>query len=296
MSDELYSARQGRSLPQIATEITEGFWKGVVSLISSFVGKVAFGIDFPSRCQCGSVVGLNENSFRLGIQGNLPQLQWPLQEDEVQTTDLCFDLLEYLYGHVAEVSVVGRHKYFNNNHEELEFERLSGQSLYRRELNLLFRRNGLAYSMNHNGQIEVLYPTVLTEEIKDVIGLKIGDSQFDELIVDACTRIIDRHVEERIIAVKQLWDAWERLKELDGLKKTDFLDPYSRILGEESVKQLNDEAKAWTDLGNTFQIRHSEKNTIPVEHPALIEYLFFRMLALILLILVLRQENASSIA
>jgi hypothetical protein len=48
---------------------------------------------------------------------------------------------------------------------------------------------------------------------------------------------------------------------------------------------LESEARALTDVGNTFHIRHSESNQIELEKDTHAEYLFYRLFALIWLLL-----------
>ncbi len=55
---------------------------------------------------------------------------------------------------------------------------------------------------------------------------------------------------------------------------------------EEHFRELLEkEAKELTDIGNTFMIRHSETDKVPLEREEDNEYLFYRMFSLILLIL-----------
>ena len=59
-----------------------------------------------------------------------------------------------------------------------------------------------------------------------------------------------------------------------------------RVATEQEFREkLNLEAKALTDIGNDFQIRHSEVGKTPIESSAQIDYLFHRLFALIYLLI-----------
>ena len=90
-------------------------------------------------------------------------------------------------------------------------------------------------------------------------------------------------------ALEALWDAWERLKTLDGPdKKVQITSILNRIADSSSPKfreALEGEAKELTRIGNNFQIRHSETNQERLFRSEHVDYLFHRLFAFILVIL-----------
>ena len=55
---------------------------------------------------------------------------------------------------------------------------------------------------------------------------------------------------------------------------------------------MEGEARELTNIGNTFMIRHSETEKVPIKESEHVDYLFHRMFALILMILrVWRREG-----
>ena len=59
-----------------------------------------------------------------------------------------------------------------------------------------------------------------------------------------------------------------------------------RAAGEPNFRKLLDtEARALTDIGNGFSIRHSEMTQTPIAESLHIDYLFHRMFSLICLLL-----------
>lgn len=116
-----------------------------------------------------------------------------------------------------------------------------------------------------------------------------GDATLDALITAACSKFRDPAPAARQEAVRSLWDAWERLKTLDGEKKISTQVLLDRAAQEEEFrKRLETEARTLTDIGNQFGIRHSETTQIPLARIEHWDYLFHRLFALIYLLLVCR--------
>ena len=117
-----------------------------------------------------------------------------------------------------------------------------------------------------------------------------GDAELDRLIGTAQRKFLDPNPETRQEALEALWDAWERLKTLDGpggkrARATAMLD---KTAGKSSPKfrdALDREAIALTDIGNSLRIRHSETNQEIIATNEHIDYLFYRLLSLIQLVL-----------
>ncbi|MFM0758420.1 hypothetical protein PQQ49_34670, partial [Paraburkholderia strydomiana] len=92
----------------------------------------------------------------------------------------------------------------------------------------------------------------------------------------------------------RLWDGWERLKTLmdDDKKKSVAIILDAAAKAEPDFRQLlEDEAKALTSVGNTKLIRHYEKTRKPVFDTDHVDYLYFRLFALITLLI---RKNAPS--
>jgi hypothetical protein len=122
-----------------------------------------------------------------------------------------------------------------------------------------------------------------------------GDRRLDELLEDALGQFRKPGPGERQKGVERLWDAWERLKTLDhGDNKRVSV----RILLDVAASEprfralLEAEARALTDIGNEFQIRHFETSKAAIEIPEQLDYLFHRMFALMHLLLFSRARSA----
>ncbi len=90
-------------------------------------------------------------------------------------------------------------------------------------------------------------------------------------------------------ALEKLWDAFERLKTLEsGSSKraqADALLDKAMTHSQKFRQLLADEAKALTNIGNTYRIRHSETAQEKVETAPQNDYLYTRMFSFIRFIL-----------
>jgi hypothetical protein len=117
---------------------------------------------------------------------------------------------------------------------------------------------------------------------------KTGDPALDGMLQSAQSKFLSNNPDLRKEALEKLWDSWERLKTLEpGKDKKDS----ARILLDETTTEpafresLEAEARALTEIGNNFMIRHTEAGKIPIASAEQVEYFFHRMFSLIRLIL-----------
>ncbi len=117
---------------------------------------------------------------------------------------------------------------------------------------------------------------------------KTGDPALDGLLQSAQSKFLSNNPDLRKEALEKLWDSWERLKTLEpGKDKKDS----ARLLLDKTTTErafresLEAEARALTEIGNNFMIRHTEVGKVPITSAEQVEYLFHRMFSLIRLIL-----------
>ncbi len=121
-----------------------------------------------------------------------------------------------------------------------------------------------------------------------------GDHILDELLSDACKKFNDAAPKGRAEGTEKLWDAWERLKsiEVPGDKRTSVTHLLDLCSLEPNFRQmLETEARALTEIGNSFHIRHFETDKVMIGTPEQNDYLFHRLFALIHLLLFSRRRN-----
>jgi hypothetical protein len=114
-----------------------------------------------------------------------------------------------------------------------------------------------------------------------------SDPLLDGLLDTARRKFLDSDLHDRREALEKLWDAWERLKTLESSDKQHSIRLLlDKVCNEPAFRRvLETEARALTEIGNSFMIRHSEIGRVPIQDDEHVDYLFHRMFALIRLIL-----------
>jgi len=155
---------------------------------------------------------------------------------------------------------------------------------FREDINEIFYRNDLAYELTEKGEIQRI--------IKHSINLNAtsDEPELKKLLETANKKIKSKELSERKLALKELWDAFERIKTLKNStvdKQKSANELLSAVTKQEPnfIEYLKTECKTLTDIGNVYTIRHSETNKILMDDSKLIDYLFFRMYSIIVLLL-----------
>ncbi|MGH9971015.1 MAG: AbiJ-NTD4 domain-containing protein [Pyrinomonadaceae bacterium] len=307
MSDTYFSDREFGSKPRDLQDITPSAWRGIVGAVESLIESGAFGLDFPERCpERDWTIGTNQTTLSLAVQGEIPDLEWPLQtvksdksmfgefnvEPYVPPVAPTLDLVEFCYKHVAQpIREEDRlHPYYGHHH--LDFDRETGREAFLTQINRIFARNGLAYELRSGGQVERLAPPILQESLRSAV-FNTGDQGLDDLLENARNKFLSHDVQIRRDSLEKLWDAWERLKTLEATRKDLSIGLLlDRVTNEPTLRAiLEAESRLLTKIGNDFQIRHSEIGKVQVGNSAHVDYLFHRLFALMLLILERRSST-----
>jgi hypothetical protein len=121
-----------------------------------------------------------------------------------------------------------------------------------------------------------------------------GDDTLDELLQEACRKFRDPAPQSLQDATEKLWDSWERIKSLEN---PDNKKQSIKVLLEKATTDtsfytcLDQEAKALTDIGNQFQLRHFEVGKQPLT-PEQLDYLFHRLYSIIRFLLLAHARNS----
>lgn len=277
----LFSDREQGPRPTTSEKFSLSCWKGILSIIQVALSNDSFAQSFPDICPDGtSICATSEFDFRAALEGHaLP----PLREVLPPTYDV-LDLLEFCHEKISKVINQHSHPYYSHCH--LGFDRAEGQREFRVAINRILERNGLAYKLNENGQIERLAPPVLHEALV-VATFKTSDEALNELLNVARRKFLNHRSEVRKEALEKLWDAWERLKTFEGSDKKKSSEALlDKACAEPKLRaMLGEEARCLTKIGNEFMIRHHETDKIPISTTEHVDYLFHRLFALISLLL-----------
>lgn len=281
---DYYSDRVSGPRARVKTKFDERSWGAVVSCVQRGIPIGVFAQDFPLECTDGetrAVFGTNERQLGLAVEGELPEIDWPLVGENVPDTPAALDLIEFFHRHATEASKRRHHAYWDHDH--LAFNRKSGQAEFRSQINTIFARNGLAYELEDDGKVQRLLELPLMHVLQEGLSAS-GDAALDRLIREAESRFLDPDPQVARDALEKLWDAFERAKTIiDPENKKQSAEALARAatIGDEvAAERISAEMIELTNIGNAFRIRHHETNKGEVTDE-LVDYLFLRMYSLL---------------
>ena len=294
-----FSERKQGEQPREFEAIGEGAWGGIQALITSWIEDGSFGATYPETCHDGAgPVGTDATSLARAVRAEIPAFTdspWFDMSPDMRGTLDILDLIEFCWRMIGKPTPVSYHDFFKHHH--LSFDIEAGRNEFREAMNRIFRRNGLVYELRENGHIERLAPPVLRELLTPAV-FHSGDSELDTMLEKARRKFLDSDITVRRESLEVLWDAWERLKTLNGPdKKTHFSTMLDKASGPTSPlfrEGLEKEARELTRLGNVLQIRHTETNREPVSKSSHVDYLFHRLFALMTTVLKAEGRGWSS--
>ena len=280
-----FSDRESQPALATLTEITPNAWKGIAAAIRKRVDDGSFGARYPEICPDGNeYCGTDEQSFWDAMAGeirDLPEGNFILLEDEPPPLLVVMDMIEFCWNSVGKPKRQDYHSFWKHYH--LQFDDEAGKHEFLETINRIFQRNQLAFELTVEGKIERL----LKPEISDVVHAqyRTGDTELDEMLETACRKFVSPDESMRREALESLWDSWERIKTLrDKDKKKGISDLIDQAAGPNNPRFreiLESEAKELTDIGNSCRIRHSETTQERLSSSEHIDYLGYRMFAII---------------
>lgn len=284
---DYFTEREFGVRPPTVEIVDERVWGGLLALVQTRIGDGSFGYRFPEQCPDGNgPCGCDEVAFRRMLLAEVPWIEWPLAAGEAPETPVILDLLEFCARSIGEPIQGSFHSFFNHYH--LGWDRVSGLAGFVRDVNLLFRRNAVAYELDPNG----LACRRLAGPIAEALGwmlFQTGDAETDRLLEAARRKFMSPLADDRQDALEKLWDAFERVKTLEpGAKKKVQADALLDRVADNGTGfrlMLGREAEELTSIGNRFRIRHAETTQEPIGLPDHADYLFVRMFAFIRLVL-----------
>ncbi|PKB25319.1 hypothetical protein B0I00_0514 [Novosphingobium kunmingense] len=288
MTDQrYYTDRAYGPRPAVVVTIDERVWGGLLALIETRISGGAFGARFPEQCPDGQgPCGCDEQAFSRVLLAEVPWIEWPLRAGEVPETPVILDLLEFCASAVGEPLEGFFHPFYRHYH--LSWDREAGLAAFVADVNLLFRRNAVAYQLDDVGQARRILPQPVAETLGWAM-FQTGEEETDRLLEAARSRFMSPKPEDRRDALEKLWDAFERLKTLeagaDKKAQANALLDRSADPGTALRETLGEEAVALTKIGNSFRIRHSETSQEPIGRSEQLDWLFVRMFAFVRLVL-----------
>lgn len=302
MSDSpFYSDRTGRARPRVKEEVSASAWPGLVALIRARIRDGSLARAFP-RCDCPDgqdrITGTDGDMFMDSLLAHIPELEGRILEVDVPvSTDAALDIVDFVALHIDQPIRRSFHSYFEHEHlsfrahraDPFEDEFPPGQAKFRDDIDLLFARNGIAFTLGDDMRVRRLGPPEARSLISDFTPNS-GDRQLDTKLNEAMTRFLSRAPSDRRDALEKLWDAFEHVKYIEsGEQIRNMKQSVTHLLDRAAPGPLRTELEAefaaLNRIGNSFSIRHhgGQQQTLPSD--AAVDYFFVRLAGVIAFVL-----------
>ena len=185
-----FSEREEGERPRENEKISECAWDGIKSLVNARIVDGSFGNSYPEACNDGgAIVDTDKIAFGQAMRAEIPNLQkpaWELFVEQPRTLDI-LDMIEFCWRCVGKPIRLGYHEFFRHSH--LKFDTEIGRDEFCKEINRIFRRNGLAYELTGQGRIERLAPPPLREELASA-KFRTGDDKLNRMLEKALCKFL----------------------------------------------------------------------------------------------------------
>lgn len=294
-----YTERHGLRTPVERTEtITYEMYALIFDCCERYFDNIAW--KYPEECPDGNgCCGLDIRKLSTALKFEIPALFQNENEvidkprkgyyhgdDDVFDQYGLLDFIEFMFATVRNISNRFWHSYYR--HYDISFEKTNGiSSSFRADINNIFTKTGLAYSLSPFGMVErVTDNSILSKEIEANV-IQVPEKGLKELLQDAILLYKTPGPQARQHSVEKIWDALERLKtyyttmdkKASAAKIVDDM-ANSRV---EFSTIFDEEFRALTKIGNDFRIRHHETNKTDITDSRHYDYFFNRCLSLIAL-------------
>jgi len=296
--------------------ISPDVWNGVVSIYEEMINTNKFAKYFPEMCweYTNRCIGTDRSKLENKLKSHIPNLKLPIQiynnrkkydfdfesvEDDKPILNNMVDFIQFMYKHISnpkELSDNYEHlKFASHSHYEFDKNISEQKKDFLDEINTIFNRNNLNLKLQEDGEVIRTIPEQFEEITKKVSFSK--NEVLNKLLNEAYLKFKSHRIEDRKIALERLWDSFERIKTFhnkgDKSKSAEELinlisdgnDLFKYFLNSNDNK-LKGEFKVLTKFGNEFHIRHFETDKEEIKSSNHIDYLFYRMSALINLCLI----------
>lgn len=305
---EYFSDKELGKKQPVIEEISIDVWNGIVAIFEEYKTNNYFSSSFPEKCYDNNsqIVGFCEELLYDRVKSEIPGISIPIQRKQVENTSITnwgapepdvdeitefvdkystLDFLEFLCRNFKTPIKKDYHDFFKHYHLNFEND-MAQKQVFEEKINQLFERNGVVFILK-DCQISRRLP----KEFSNLVRVyKTSDTRLNELINCALANLKSVKLEERLRALEKMWDAFERMKTYYiDLKKKQSIEQLLELASGSDVnikEELDKEAKELTRIGNEYQIRHFETDKKEINQLEFVDYLFFRMLAFIHLIVI----------
>jgi len=293
---------------RVSEEITKDIHNGIVGIYKRYVRKKSFFESAGVACPCAqSFYAFDEKSFLDLVRGEIPdfKLEYPDEEDIFSSSDdntleydkyKILDFIQFCHTHLKKATLLNDSICHDNFSEDSPlfqhyiFENCDNEKEnFRKDINTLFRRNGIIFELKETGEIVRTIPSGLVPLVSKLYTTK--DEELNKLVEEAFDRFVQSRLEDRTVALEKIWDGFERMKTYykSKNKKESIKELIKEVSNQDetysTLLEAEAEADALTKIGNNFRIRHHETNKHEIIDNNQIDYFFYRMVSFMALFL-----------
>jgi hypothetical protein len=270
----------------ISEEINFYVYNAIVGVFNKY--EIYFCKEFPTYNNDKDIIGTNRQELVTNIRGYIPSLEkiGATNEWDVPDKYAILDFVQYCHAKIYDVTLFSVDYYGRDTYIVQKTQ--DKKESFRQEINQLFERNQIVFYIDSDGLIKRHLPLEMGNLINN-LPVKTNDQNLNELISLAIENIHKPQLKDRTYALEKIWDAYERMKSYyEGMNKKNSAQSLVKNVSKgtsDLEKWIELEFTNLTKIGNDYQIRHFERGKIKVTDISHIDYLFYRMVALISLCL-----------
>ncbi|MES9668691.1 hypothetical protein [Bacillus nitratireducens] len=273
-------------------QISFSVYNGIITIYKEYIRN--FSHDFPrycTRCEVNGICDTDQDALNMKIKSLIPTLDVPVSFiKDVDPSDFIdpvmkyaiLDLIEFCYSKIWDTMPYICPSTYKPSHIR-HFNTGNMKGNFRQEVNLIFERNEIVFFLDDEGHIQRHLPQEMNNLLQN-LKVRSSDQTLNDLVNMAVENIRKPQEANRFTALEKIWDAFERIKTFHGSNKKTSLPTLLSDVGDltdEFEVLLNAEFAALTTIGNEYQIRHFERNKKQIKSVEHVDYLFYRMIALI---------------
>lgn len=286
MNDMPYFTERTRpALPQDQLVLGKNFWIAWRQIVRDYGTKNYLCEQMGDSCCDGHPTGSSESAVQRKVFLELGDAKWPTDDSEIpEDQGRIFDFIEFFGRFVSKPTSSWYHS-FCGDHHPTAYDPDAGRQEYEAEVNRLFKKMRHPYRVK-NGEVRLENSPLLDTPLAN-IELQTDDDHLKGLVDSAIRDFQDRSGTRKSLGLRQMVDAFERLKTIkDDDKKRSVAKVINGLSPEDHVRSaLNDDMKELTGIANNFCIRHHERGKKPLVDEDMIEFLFYQYFNYVRLIL-----------
>lgn len=202
---------------RISENITGDIYQGIISTYKRYAAKNSFSESAPMKCpeNYPGVCGFDEKLFINLAKATIQNLD--LEDLGDDNKYMILDFVQFCYSHIKKAIESVSIPYYNGLIDNATYtlsytfeESHSEKEQFRDDINTIFKRNGLVFELQENGEIRRVVPKGILPLVSMLYITENED--LNKLIDEAFENFLKVDIKDRRIALEKIWDAFEKIK------------------------------------------------------------------------------------